>query len=96
MHRAPDLCYRARGKTGWITMLRRAANLPAVPAQPRVFKDLERVRLTRDVSSQLGTLPKGSTGTILMVFAEGEAYEIEFARPVEAMVTVKAGDLEPV
>ena len=77
-------------------MLGRAINLPAVPARPRVFKDLERVRLTCDVSSQQGTLPKGSTGTILMVFAEGEAYEIEFTRPVEAIVTVKSGDLEPV
>lgn len=41
-------------------------------------------------------LPAGSTGTIVGVWADGEAYEVEFTKPFHAVVTVTAPKLSRV
>jgi len=38
-------------------------------------------------------LPTGTKGTVVAAYADGVGYEIEFFRPFQAMVTLKAGDL---
>lgn len=35
-------------------------------------------------------VPAGRVGTVVFVYAEGEAYEVEFAEPVGTLVTVPA------
>jgi hypothetical protein len=55
--------------------------------------ELSRVTLRRNVMSGNGTVPAGSTGTIVHVYPGGSAYEVEFASPVHAVATVKADDL---
>ena len=77
------------------SMMHRMTRADIFSAGRSVFKDLDVVRVKRDIPSQQGIVPKGSTGTVLMSFKDGEAYEIEFIEPVEAMVAIKAGDLEP-
>lgn len=44
-------------------------------------------------------VPAGRVGTVVFVYAEGEAYEVEFAEPVGTLVTVPAEhvrEVEPV
>ena len=41
-------------------------------------------------------LPVGTTGTIVGVWADGEAYEVEFTKPFHAVVTVTAPKLSRV
>ena len=42
------------------------------------------------------TLPAGSTGTVVGIWAEGEAFEVEFAEPFHAVVTIEASKLSRV
>jgi hypothetical protein len=39
------------------------------------------------------TMEAGSEGTIVGVWRDGEAYEVEFAEPAGALATVEATDL---
>ena len=62
-------------------------------SRPR-FKDLDRVRLLRDVSTDSGVLvPAVSTGTVVGVWADGAEYEVEFA-DYPGLVTIEASGLE--
>lgn len=58
------------------------------------IRDLDVVMLTRVVETDDGdTMPEGSEGTVLSVYANGAAYVVEFSEPVGAMATVRASDL---
>jgi hypothetical protein len=57
--------------------------------------ELSRVTLTRDVSSEDGLVPAGSSGTIVHVYSSGPAYEVEFTMPFHTVATVEADDLAP-
>ncbi len=60
------------------------------------IQDIDRVTLRSEQVSRSGTrVPAGSTGTVVAVLKGGEAYMVEFMRPVEAVVTVEPGDLTP-
>ena len=56
--------------------------------------ELSMVSLARPVEAAGLTLPSGSRGTVVHVFAGENAYIVEFAAPVHAVVTVKAGSIE--
>jgi len=60
---------------------------------PRPRAELSRVTLARNVESEDGTVPAGSSGTIVHVYPGGPAYEIEFTSPVHTVATVKADDI---
>lgn len=55
------------------------------------FETLERVTLSDAINTESGTLPRGSSGTIVYAYDNGRAYEVEFERPFHVVVTVEAG-----
>ena len=55
------------------------------------LRDLDDVTLLADVTSDDGvTIPVGTAGTIVGVWRDGEAFEVEFALPEGALATVRA------
>lgn len=63
------------------------------PARARAFTELERVTLGRPVESEDGLVPAGTSGTIMHVYSEGSAYEVEFTEPFSTVATVKADEI---
>ena len=58
------------------------------------LRDLDRVALiTAAVTDDGVTMEAGSEGTIVGVWRDGEAYEVEFAEPTGALATVEATNL---
>jgi hypothetical protein len=56
--------------------------------------ELSEVAVLRDVQTDDGYLiPAGMEGTIVGIWAGGEAYEVEFDEPVADNATVRAGAL---
>ncbi len=63
---------------------------------PSALPELSVVRLVRDVTTdEGGTLPAGSSGTIVGTFGDGEAYDVEFIEPLPALVTLAAAAIVP-
>ncbi len=52
--------------------------------------ELSRITLERDVDSDEGRVPAGSTGTIVAVFDRGAGYAVEFTRPFHSVTLVPA------
>ncbi|HEX4767218.1 MAG TPA: hypothetical protein VH414_13190 [Lichenihabitans sp.] len=70
------------------------AYLVDLSAAPR-FEALTIVRLRRTVITDEGVeVPQGTKGTIVAVWAAGEAYEVEFAAPHQGLATVDVEHLE--
>lgn len=66
----------------------------ATPSVVTRFNELDCVRLLRssiDMDDKL--VPAGSVGTIVAVWGGGEAFEVEFVEPFQALVTVRVEDL---
>ena len=62
-----------------------------LPEPPVAFADLDLVRVLTDAKTDEGeVVPSGTRGTIVGMYAEGAAYEVEFEA---GLATVKAGDL---
>ncbi|MCJ2093134.1 DUF4926 domain-containing protein [Methylobacterium sp. J-072] len=65
---------------------------PQTAAQP--FEELAVVATLCEVSTDEGlAVPAGTEGTIVAVYAHGEAYEVEFTAPVVGIATVRAAGL---
>lgn len=61
-----------------------------------MFEELEVVELTRNIKK--GSLEKGERGTIVEIYKDGEAYEIEFVTPdgkTKALLTLMPEDIQP-
>lgn len=59
--------------------------------QPSRIEELDRVELLADVlGDDQVTVPAGSVGTVVAIWAGGAAFEVEFTRPVDALATVDA------
>ena len=43
-----------------------------------------------------GMLPEGTTGTVVFVYRDGAAYEVEFEEPFHCVVTLDRDDIHPV
>ena len=52
--------------------------------------ELSLVSLTCAVESQDGLLPAGATGTVVHVYSQGRAYEVEFSEPFHTIATIEA------
>jgi hypothetical protein len=65
------------------------------PRRRCAFRELEAVVLaqTIHVRSVGRDLPAGSRGTVVGVWRDGQAYEVEFATPFACLVTVPAEGL---
>ena len=58
------------------------------------LRDLDRVVLTAAATTDDGlAMVAGTEGTIVGIWRDGEAYEVEFAQPSGALATVEARDL---
>lgn len=54
------------------------------------FRELDRVQtLVATLGEEGEDVPAGSTGTIVAVWGEGAAFEVEFTRPVETLVAIR-------
>lgn len=66
-----------------------AAGIGGGPGGEAPIRELDRVRLLATVMGDTKEkIPMGSTGTVVAVYAQGEAYEVEFATPVDTLATV--------
>lgn len=62
-----------------------------MPRRPDIFDELDEVRLLVAAETRAGAmLPAGARGTILAVWADGAAYEVEFDL---GFATIEAGHL---
>ena len=57
------------------------------------FAELSIVKLTRAVEVGGRVLDKGARGTVVGAYSDGIGYEVEFAEPFHAVVTLEFGDL---
>lgn len=54
-------------------------------------RELDRVRVLRSVvGDDDRTVPAGATGTVVAIYADGAAFEVEFTEPVDTLATVDA------
>ncbi len=61
------------------------------------FRDLDSILVTIPVTTDDGdAIPAGTEGTVVGIWRDGAAYEVEFAQPPGALATVAADDLAPV
>ena len=60
------------------------------------IQELDRVRLLADVKTGDGVLPLGSTGTAVYRYRDGEAFEVEFTIPFNALLTLRTREIEPI
>jgi hypothetical protein len=67
-------------------------------SEPRgwAFKELDDVALTAPVRVVTAgrDLPAGAHGTVVGVWRDGAAYEVEFTQPFACLVTVRAASLQ--
>ena len=56
--------------------------------------ELSLVHLARAVKSDDGTLPAGATGTVVHVYPDEHAYEVEFESPFHTVATVDAAAIK--
>jgi hypothetical protein len=55
------------------------------------IRELDRVRILQAVPGDDDlTVPAGATGTVVAIYADGEAFEVEFTEPVDTLATVEA------
>ncbi len=67
---------------------------PTPAAASVVFKELEVVRLVDDLRTPFSAVPRGTEGTVLLVFGGGVAYHVEFDFADGVPETVPASLLE--
>lgn len=59
------------------------------PADGPPIRELDRVRLLSAVTGDdAQPVPACATGTVVGIYAAGEAFEVEFTRPVDTLATV--------
>jgi hypothetical protein len=55
--------------------------------------ELSLVSLVHAIESEDGILPVGAIGTVVHVYPQGQAYEVEFFEPFHTVATVNASAL---
>ena len=63
---------------------------------PRSLAEHSLVRLLADLPTRDGTVPKGTLATVVQVFKNGAAYQVEFEGEHDCPETVPATAIEPV
>ena len=67
----------------------------AVKGRRPAFKELDDVALAAPVYVKVANreLPAGARGTVVGVWGDGDAFEVEFISPFECLITVRAEGL---
>ena len=61
------------------------------------IRELSVVKLTRSIEiAPVGYLPKDTSGAVVSVYGDGEAYEVEFVSPHPISLTLIGADIEVV
>ena len=60
----------------------------------QTYAELERVALKEAITSDRRVLPRGATGTVVTIWGDGQAVEVEFTKPFAALVTLQPKQLE--
>jgi hypothetical protein len=69
-------------------------NLPKRRSPPKHrFAEMSVVALTHAIQVEGQSLPAGTQGTVVAAYRDGVGYEVEFAGPFQAVVTLEAADL---
>lgn len=64
------------------------------PDAPSAIRELDMARLlVPDTDDDGHEVPAGSVGTVVGVWNQGEAYEVEFVVPFQALATVEGGQI---
>ena len=64
---------------------------PADAESNEPVRELDRVRVLQAVTGDDDlTVPVGATGTVVAVYADGAAFEVEFTEPIDTLATVDA------
>ncbi|TGD97356.1 DUF4926 domain-containing protein [Methylobacterium nonmethylotrophicum] len=75
-------------------MSHRSTTFVLTPDTPLAIRELDAARLLVPVPDDEGReVPAGSVGTVVGVWNQGEAYEVEFVTPFAALAIVAAGHL---
>jgi hypothetical protein len=55
------------------------------------IRELDRVQILQAISGDDDLrVPAGATGTVVAIYAGGEAFDVEFTEPVDTLATVEA------
>ncbi|OUJ14289.1 DUF4926 domain-containing protein [Acetobacter sp. DsW_063] len=57
------------------------------------YPELSAVKTLKPIDVDGQILPGGSRGTIVLVYGDGDAYEVEFTRPIPAIITLEPQDI---
>ena len=76
-----------------MVMMRSMESEPRTETAGRTYPELSIVSLVRDVSTDDGVLPVGTSGTVVAAYRAGNGFEVEFDKPFHAVVTLNGADL---
>jgi hypothetical protein len=76
--------------SGFPTQTRPGGAEAAARPKARPPAELSIVKLGMPVETKQGTVPSGSSGTVVHVFQDGRAYIVEFYEPFHTVATVEA------
>ncbi len=62
----------------------------SAPGEARPVMELSIIKLRSPLETNEGTVPVGSSGTVVHVYGDGQAYIIEFYEPFHTVATVEA------
>lgn len=80
-----------------LTVVAETSLPPVSGSEVGPVRELDRVALLADVvGDDEVNVPAGSVGTVVAVWGQGAAFEVEFTRPVDALATVEAALLKVV
>lgn len=74
-------------------LLTRIVSEQRFPFDLSSLDELDRVRTKVELRAEEGLLPIGSEGTIVHRYLNGQAFEVEFAKPVQALVTLRPEEI---
>jgi hypothetical protein len=61
---------------------------PVRETDRRAIRDHDRVRLLAPLTVEGRFIPEGATGSVVMTYEAGAAFEVEFTAPIHAVVGV--------
>lgn len=78
-----------------LTLMLDSRPAPKRADRTSAFRELDRVTTLADAVGEDGeTIPAGSTGTVVAVWGDGAAFDVEFMRPVEALAAIEFAALK--
>ena len=87
----PDAIRFALAKAANDRVFARSLRTPA----PAAIEELDCVRLLAAIHTEAGLLPAGTLGAVVYRHGAGQAFEVEFTAPVQAVLTLRSNEVAP-